>query len=224
LGLTIIGSIPILYWLCKAGDPQENKYGKDPKAGNATKTSEKVLAIALITFPIVIVVAGIVAAIVIGHLFVDAETYSDKCLEYLNKDDYDSAIAACDEAIKLDPNLVAAYINRGATYDSKGDYDRAISDYTEAIRLDPNLAVVYNNRGAAYVSKGDYDRAISNYNEAIRLNPNYAVAYKNRGDVYIGRGDYDKAIADFEAALRIDPNDDDARWVLEEILERFGSV
>ena len=51
------------------------------------------------------------------------------------KGDNDRAIADYTDAIRLDPNFVTAYYNRGVTYRAKGDSDRAIADYTAAITL-----------------------------------------------------------------------------------------
>ena len=70
------------------------------------------------------------------------------------KQDYDAAIAAYSEAIRLDPKYAAAYSNRGAAYGGEGQYDRAIADFSAAIRLSPEDARVYKNRGCAYREKG----------------------------------------------------------------------
>jgi tetratricopeptide (TPR) repeat protein len=119
---------------------------------------------------------------------------------------YSRALEDASMAIKLNPIVVSAYMNRGRIYEALGDNDKAIADYNQAIRLDPNLAVAYNNRGLAYNNKQDYDRAIADCNQALRLDPNLAVAYNTRGLAYNNKQDYDRAIADFNQALRLDPN------------------
>jgi tetratricopeptide (TPR) repeat protein len=53
------------------------------------------------------------------------------------KGEYDKVIADYNEAIRLDPKLVRAFVNRGSAWLIKGDNDKAIADYDEAIRLDP---------------------------------------------------------------------------------------
>ena len=65
-----------------------------------------------------------------------AEAY-DKGLAFFAKGDFDSAIAAFTDLIRLDPKPAAAYCSRGAAYSRKGDYDKAIADCTRSIRLDP---------------------------------------------------------------------------------------
>ena len=63
------------------------------------------------------------------------------------KGDYNRAIAAYDQAIKLDPKYATAYNGRGIAYRNKGDYDRAIEDYDQAIKLNPKYTTAYNGRG-----------------------------------------------------------------------------
>jgi tetratricopeptide (TPR) repeat protein len=116
------------------------------------------------------------------------------------------AIAAFDEAIRLDRKLAPAYNNRGSAYHLKGNDDKAIADFDEAVRLDPKHALAYYNRGKLYGDKGDDDKAIADYDQAIRLDPNLAPAYVNRGSAYLAKEGYDKAIADYDETIRLDPN------------------
>jgi tetratricopeptide (TPR) repeat protein len=45
------------------------------------------------------------------------------------------------EAIRLDPKFVNAYLGRGNALSNKQEYDKAIADDNEAIRLDPTYAL-----------------------------------------------------------------------------------
>src|SRR5262249_3178473 len=81
----------------------------------------------------------------------------------INNGDYNGAIAAFSDAMRLDPKNALAFTNRGVAYERKGDMDRAIADYSEAIRLNPNYALASSNRGIAYARKGDNDRAIADF-------------------------------------------------------------
>jgi tetratricopeptide (TPR) repeat protein len=137
---------------------------------------------------------------------VDANTLVENGNAFVNKKEYDKAISAFTEAIRLNPIFSAAYYDRGCAYDDQGKYAMAISDYTEAIQLDPNFTFAYYNRGNVYESQGKYAMAISDYNEAIRLDPNYGPAYLNRGIAYRDQGNYAMAISDYNEAIRLDPN------------------
>src|SRR5262249_4243308 len=118
----------------------------------------------------------------------------------------DTAIQACDEAIRQNPRDAVSYHNRGVAYFHKGDFDRAIADFSEAIEINPKLAVAYNARGIIFEEKGDFDRAIADSTRAIEIDPNFAPAYSNRGNALVNKGgDLDRAIADYTKAIEIDP-------------------
>ncbi len=54
-----------------------------------------------------------------------------------DKDNLDGAIAAYDEAIKIDAKFADGYLYRGIARYAKKDFDNAIADYTKAIELEP---------------------------------------------------------------------------------------
>ena len=83
------------------------------------------------------------------------------------------AIADFSEAIRLDPECVEAYVERGRAYAGTElqEYDRAIADFTEAIRLDPTRAEILVDRGNAYAEREDYDQAIADFTSAIEFEP-----------------------------------------------------
>ena len=113
----------------------------------------------------------------------------------------EEAIAAYDEAIRLNPDYAEAYNNRGNAKDALGRHEAAIVDYNEAIKLKPDLAEAFNNRGVAKETLGQYNAAIADYDEAIKLKPDYAKAYYNRGLAKKTLGLVKEARADFENAL-----------------------
>jgi tetratricopeptide (TPR) repeat protein len=120
--------------------------------------------------------------------------------------DFDRAIVAFNEAIRLDPNDPTAYYNRGNAYYHKGDYPRAIASYDETLRLDPEFASAYTNRGAAHDALGDAALALADYTESLRLRPVNPIAYYDRGNNYKAKRDYAHAIADYTEAIRLDPS------------------
>ncbi len=63
---------------------------------------------------------------------------------FLDNGNFDAAISACTEAIRLDAKNAEAFWGRGRAYMMKGDMDKAIADFTEAIRLNPRHALAYN--------------------------------------------------------------------------------
>src|SRR5205823_4669920 len=88
--------------------------------------------------------------------------------------DYDQAIVAWDEAIRIDPNHSEVHRWRGDASLNKHEFDKALSEYDEAIRLAPKNGMAYCSRGAASTEKGEFDKAIASFDEAIRLDPEIA--------------------------------------------------
>lgn len=138
-----------------------------------------------------------------------AEEYFYRGRKRQNDRDLDGAIDDYTESIRLSPNSVAAYGNRGNIWLEKGDYDKAITDYSQAIGLKQDDARAWGNRGYAWHKKGKNDNALADLNEAIRLNPSSINALNNRGYIWYEKGEYDKAIADLDEAIRLDPKDID---------------
>ena len=135
-----------------------------------------------------------------------ALTYKDRGVAHAGKGEYDRAILAYDQALRLDPNYVEAYCGRGSNYWSKGKHERAIQDFNQALQFDPHCARAYYGRGVVYASKGEYDGAIHAYNQALRIDPNYVKAYNGRGSAYWHQGQFGRSIQDFNQALQLDPN------------------
>jgi tetratricopeptide (TPR) repeat protein len=168
-------------------------------AAPAKKTSRNAL----------IAVGIIVIGAILGFLAYQkhtAQVWFDRGVELAKQEQYDQAISAFTESLRIDSNNAKAYVNRGYAYYLKEDYDRAIADYTEALRIDPNYARAYVNRGIAYYWKEDYDRAIADYTQAITLDPSDAVAYRSRGLAYYVNNEDDKAITDFTLAIAYGSN------------------
>jgi lipoprotein NlpI len=135
-----------------------------------------------------------------------ASALSSRCGWWWAKKDSDRALADCNQAIGIDRNLTAAYLNRGNVYLSKSDLDHALADFNQALRLDPKNAWAYAERGNLYKGRGDFDHALIDLNEAIRLDPGYALAHFSRGDLYKSKGDIANAMTDMNDTIRLDPN------------------
>ena len=82
---------------------------------------------------------------------------------------YDKAIEHFNKAIKLNPRLRLAYINRGVLYARKREYDRAIEDFNKAIELDSSETLAYFNRGLSMLSTEEWGKAALDLSHAESL-------------------------------------------------------
>jgi tetratricopeptide (TPR) repeat protein len=135
-----------------------------------------------------------------------ATALSNRCGWWWAKKDSDRALKDCNEAIRVNRTLAAAYLNRGNVYLSISDADHALADFNEALRLDPKSAWAYAERGNLYKNKGDLEHALADLSQAIQLDPSYALARFSRGDLYRLKGDLAHAMTDLNEALKLDPN------------------
>jgi tetratricopeptide (TPR) repeat protein len=110
--------------------------------------------------------------------------------------EYDQAIAAYDQAIRIDPRNADAFGGRALVWSEKNELDKAIADLTEAIRLEPEYPDSYVSRGWAWQTKGQLDQAIADFSEAIRRDPGDRVALVYRAGVWMSKKAYDKAVDD----------------------------
>lgn len=144
-------------------------------------------------------------------ILLDATTrsygYLSMGIDRYKEGNYHRAIEDFNEAIRLNPQMAAAYNYRGSSRRLVGDYEGAVEDYHYALQLIPkNAAIVYNNLGIADSNVGDKQGAIANYDRALRINPQLLSAYYNRGVARAEVSDREGAIDDYTAALEINPN------------------
>ena len=123
------------------------------------------LTIVLIPLLILALVLGAVAC---GGLS-EAEKHYNAGVELQEQGRLEEAIGEYDEAIRLDPQLALAYLNRGAVYNEENEFSKAIADCDKAIELDPNLFEAYYNRGLAYAELGEKAEAIADFEKVIAV-------------------------------------------------------
>ena len=140
-----------------------------------------------------------------GEYFVKVGEYHYDIMNYdKGKELFNLAIQDYDSAIKLNPNDVGSYINRGNFYCKHGEQDLAINDYNKVLELDPNNVDAYIGRGNAYTNTGHL--AQKDLNKAIELNPNDFRAYIARSIIYLNIGQKDLALEDANKAVELNPN------------------
>jgi tetratricopeptide (TPR) repeat protein len=137
-----------------------------------------------------------------------AWAYIDRGSVYDYKRDFGRAIADLDEAIRLDPNAVAAYQNRAASYRNSGQLDRALADLDRAAQLDPNDARTFLSRGVIHFRLGDTARSIADYDTSLKLNSKFVASLYGRGVAKLKQGDIDGGNADIRDAKATQPNID----------------
>ena len=74
-----------------------------------------------------------------------------------------------DTCIRLNPDFVYAYFNKGNIRCMQKDYRSAILEYNEAIKRNPDFAEAFFNRGLTRLSLGDTEKGIEDLSKAGEL-------------------------------------------------------
>jgi len=151
--------------------------------------------------------------------------------------DYDTAIAALNDATQMDANRDLIWFKLGDYYrmsapkqtdpaEKQKRLGSAVDAYQKAVQLkqaapadkDPaaaakTLAAYYNNLAEAYAKSGKVDDAVKTYALAAQTDPTAASQYYfNTGAVLTNAGKVDDAIAAFDKVIASDPNKADAYY------------
>ncbi len=82
---------------------------------------------------------------------------------------YNQALAAYEQAIRLDPKYTFAVVGKGNVLWHLKRFEEALAVYEQAIRFDPNYAFAYHNKGLALDKLGKSSEAKLAYDKARQL-------------------------------------------------------
>ncbi|KAM3146172.1 hypothetical protein pb186bvf_001829 [Paramecium bursaria] len=126
---------------------------------------------------------------------------------YWSLEQFQDAINAYNDAIKIDPENKQAMNGKGLVYLELKDIQKSIKWFDKAIKFDPNYPSPYNNKGNAYREAKDYDKALEFYEKALNLDPKYIDALDNKAFLLSEQRKFDESLEVLEQALNIDPDD-----------------
>jgi len=107
----------------------------------------------------------------------------------------DGALAAYQEAARLDSSVPAVHHNIGLMLMRLGRFGEAIQPFSEALRLDPGYRNARYHLSHAYTQLGRYDEAIDSWTKFLELTPGGAEALHNRAWDYMYAGQQGAAAA-----------------------------
>lgn len=153
---------------------------------------------------------------------------SAKAIEFYRKGqafwktlDIQKAIDAYTEAIKIEPNYVAALGERGTIYFLTRKHELALADLNSALKIESKNAKLLNYRGltlteiALRIKENEINKkpaadfaqkALTDFNNAIEIEPNNLTYFNGRGKLLLEFEFYKEAIADYQKSISIKPN------------------
>lgn len=122
------------------------------------------------------------------------------------------------EAVRIAPDNVNAWIKLGNTLMDSRRFNEAIDAYGKALELDPKNVDVRVDMGICYRNTGRPDIAVNEFKKALDINPAHLFAHKNLAvvlayDLHDNAG----AVREYEQYLRLAPYAPDADQVKREI-------
>lgn len=94
-----------------------------------------------------------------------------------------SHILELEDAVRKNPNDVAAWVQLGNLYFDSGKAPQSINAYERALLLKPDDANVLTDLGVMYREAGKYEQAVQSFRNASKVDPKHQNALFNRGVV-----------------------------------------
>lgn len=98
-----------------------------------------------------------------------AKTLFDQGQAYSKKKSWDLAIAAYNQAVRIEPRFAEAWNNMGYCYRKMKQFDKALDAYKRAITLKPDFSYPHEYMARTYLAMGNIDAAKREYEILKRL-------------------------------------------------------
>lgn len=127
-------------------------------------------------------------------------------LIFAEQHEYDKAISAYNDAIRLRPDYATAWYTMGLVQQQEGKMAEAEHSLQTAIQHKPKFLQAWTELGALYLGQDRLDDASRAYMQALQLYADYQPAQLALADIYERQKRYDEAVTLYGAVLRQYPS------------------
>ncbi len=128
------------------------------------------------------------------------------------------SIAAHQQALAMDPELLQAHVNLISLYGRAGQFEKARQAFRKAADINPDIPELHYNFGVLLVTQNRPAEAAQSFERSIELNPYYAEAHYNYAAIIESEGKLDEAAKHFRKAIENKPGYGAAHFHLGRIL------
>ena len=136
-----------------------------------------------------------------------AEVLKSSCLDKINNQDYNGALADINSAIELSKSDASLYLLQGAANTYLNEYDKAIESYKTAFGLNPEYTQVHQAMAYLYYQIGQKDTALAEYTTALTYDFDNTELLQMRMSIYAEQKNYTNALVDARHLSSLKPED-----------------
>ncbi|GCE17140.1 hypothetical protein KDK_09400 [Dictyobacter kobayashii] len=125
-------------------------------------------------------------------------------LSYLGR--YDEALAAYEQALRLDPQDEDLYLAQARVLVCLKRYDEALTTCQQAQELSPAKPSVYKEKGDIQTLQQRYEGALAAYQKAAQLDPKDVLVHEKIGDTFCELEQFAEAAKAYARALHLNPD------------------
>ncbi|NJM56875.1 MAG: tetratricopeptide repeat protein [Synechococcales cyanobacterium RU_4_20] len=134
------------------------------------------------------------------------EVFVRQARAYMQEQDWDKALAACEEALAVAPDIAQAHKRIGNVLQEMGRGIDSMGHYARALLANPRFAEVYANLGSLYARQQAWEDAELYYRKAIALRPDHAVFYRPLAKVLEAGGKAGESAQAMGECLKLEPS------------------
>jgi tetratricopeptide (TPR) repeat protein len=116
---------------------------------------------------------------------------------YTVRKQYQPALDAYREALKVSPSDYRIYYNLGNIHYDLGEWDQSVQNFRQALRINPGFSLARHNLASALARSHRYTEAITEYRHLLRSNSEDPEIYYNLSLIYRNLGEDEAAEAHY---------------------------
>jgi tetratricopeptide (TPR) repeat protein len=120
----------------------------------------------------------------------------------LERDDWDAAARAYEQAIERNPDYAPAHLFLGLLHMKLGRDNLAKDRFENSLKLDPQIALAETRLGQIALSQGRLSDAQTHLERAVEINPGQSEAYASLAQLCSGRNQHERANAYADSARK----------------------
>jgi len=149
--------------------------------------------------------------VVVGLMFSSCkDERSELGDRYFRNGEYEKAIDAYTEYLRLEPTHIKSLYNRGRAYEELGKHAEALEDFNKVLKEDPqNANALLSLTSDYYYRLQDYENTVFYAKKVLKVEES-AMAHTLMGKAHQKLGDLEEAIAAYNNAISVDKEYADA--------------